>query len=343
MESSCNTIPLGLDPKLAFDIGYDYARYGLRLPSSVQDAADALPEHIFQGHRYGSQKFLITRPRGDRYVRKWLQLRVNAWRRLRHFDDRITPDYLRTIDSPYCPVTRVTLAHSSASDTTWSVDRLYNAAGYAPGNLAVTSARANTAKGALTTQAVVRILQGELQQQLDPTLTPEQWRRQIYMMAWNDPNVPPDATSRLTMAVLPPPRTICHSPYTAFQLVLSLAMLGRPLLSGTDRIQAVIDIIRTKKTRRQLIEMLLVLKHIASLNVRRSLSEGQRGPIPLYALEDAWASDAVVQHWERIVRKTEPEQFLPAMHCLGGRVCTREDSYDGWALASGGYDTPCHN
>ncbi|MGT2460206.1 hypothetical protein ACU4GI_46840 (plasmid) [Cupriavidus basilensis] len=85
----------------------------------------------------------------------------------------------------------------------------------------------------------------------------------------------------------------------------------------------------------------MVLKCLASLNVRRSL--GQRGPIPLYALEDAWASDAVVQLWERIVRKSDAEQFLPAMHCLGGKVSARENSYDGWALASGGYDNPCHN
>ncbi|MGT2460205.1 hypothetical protein ACU4GI_46835 (plasmid) [Cupriavidus basilensis] len=247
MEVTCSIKPSGLDPKLGFDIGFDYARYGLHLPSGVRDGATVLPPHIFQGHRYGVEKFRLTQPRGDRFVRKWLQLRVNAWRRLRHFDDRITPDYLRTIDSPYCPVTRVALAHSSASDTTWSVDRLYNAAGYAPGNLAVTSARANTAKGALTTEAVVRILQGETRQQLDPTLTAEQWRRQIYMMAWNDPNVPADATARLTMAVLPPPRTICHSPYTAFQLVLTLAMLGRRLVSGPDAIQAVIDTVPTKK------------------------------------------------------------------------------------------------
>ncbi|MCP3024606.1 hypothetical protein [Cupriavidus basilensis] len=343
MESSCNSKSLGLDPKLGFDIGYDYARYGLHLPSSVREAAEALPPQIFQGHRYGSQKFLLTRPRGDRYVRKWLQLRVNAWRRLRHFDDRITPDYLRTIDLPYCPVTRVTLEHSSTSDTTWSVDRIYNGAGYAPGNLAVTSARANTAKGELTTARVVRILQGESSRQLAPTLTREQWRRQICMMAWSDPSVPSEASSRLTMAVLPPPRTLCHSPFTAFQVVLSLAMIGRPLRNGVDPIQVAIDLVPTKKTRRQIIEMVLVLKRLASLNARRLANEGNGGPIALYAVEDAWASDAVVLHWERIVRKSEAVQFLPAMACLGGRPGKREDSYDGWALASGGYDTPCHN
>jgi hypothetical protein len=123
----------------AFAIGWDYAAHRIRLP-------DDAPEAVRQGHAAAAPRFATPKPH-DRFVRKWLLLRYNAWLRRRIVCDEITPAYLEAIDVARCPVTREPLTHGTGADTDWSVDRLNNDGGYAPGNLAVISTRANRAKG----------------------------------------------------------------------------------------------------------------------------------------------------------------------------------------------------
>lgn len=125
--------------RTGFLIGWDYAAHGLPLP-------DGAPEPVVQGHAVAAPRFRTPKTH-DRFVRKWLLLRHNAWLRGRIVSDEITPAYLQTIDAVRCPVTRTPLTHGTGADTDWSVDRLNNDAGYVPGNLAVISARANRAKG----------------------------------------------------------------------------------------------------------------------------------------------------------------------------------------------------
>ena len=85
----------------------------------------------------------------DRFVRKWLQLRLNAARRDRVVNDDVTPELLRRIDVAECPVLRIDLTHGEQADSDWSVDRLNNDGAYAVNNLAVMSTGANRAKGDL--------------------------------------------------------------------------------------------------------------------------------------------------------------------------------------------------
>lgn len=139
----------GLD-KIGFDCGWDHAEYGVIIPDHlmVGTLADGLHAGLAQRGR--------SRPKeADRYVRKWLQLRRNAWRRERIFDDAVTPEYIRRIDVPYCPITRERLTYSTGKGSDWSVDRLVNDGGYARGNLVVMSTRANKAKDSLTTKQIV--------------------------------------------------------------------------------------------------------------------------------------------------------------------------------------------
>ena len=139
----------GLD-KIGFDCGWDHAEYGVIIPDHlmVGTLADGLHAGLAQRGR--------SRPKeADRYVRKWLQLRRNAWRRERIFDDAVTPEYIRRIDVPYCPITRERLTYSTGEGSDWSVDRLVNDGGYARGNLVVMSTRANKAKDSLTTKQIV--------------------------------------------------------------------------------------------------------------------------------------------------------------------------------------------
>lgn len=139
----------GLD-KIGFEIGWDHAEYGVMVPETLYTGT------LADGHRAGQQHRGRAKPKeADRYIRKWLQLRRNAWKRERIFDDNVTPQFLRLIDVPYCPITREKLTYSTGEDSDWSVDRLVNDGGYVRGNLVVMSTRANKAKDTLTTKDIV--------------------------------------------------------------------------------------------------------------------------------------------------------------------------------------------
>ena len=122
-------------------LGHDLYR------KSISPAAQAWPASVLEGFCHAQSQH-VARQRPDRYTRKWLQLRLSAYRRERVVDECITPDFLRRIDVERCPVTRVVLTHGECSDSDWSVDRLNNDGAYAANNLAVMSTRANSAKGA---------------------------------------------------------------------------------------------------------------------------------------------------------------------------------------------------
>ena len=139
----------GLD-EIGFDVGWDHAMHGVPVPEHLMLGT------LADGFRAGTEKRGRARPKeADRYVRKWLQLRRNAWRRERIFDAGVTPEFIRRIDVPYCPITRERLTYSTGEETDWSVDRLVNDGGYARGNLVVMSTRANKAKDSTTTRDIV--------------------------------------------------------------------------------------------------------------------------------------------------------------------------------------------
>lgn len=78
----------------------------------------------------------------DRFVRKWLQLRLGAFVRGRSVAADVTVELLRRMDVSHCPVTRERLTHATRLDTDASVDRLNNDGAYAASNLAMMSATA---------------------------------------------------------------------------------------------------------------------------------------------------------------------------------------------------------
>jgi hypothetical protein len=101
-----------LDPQAGpgFEIGWDYAHHRLTPPPEA--LADGHPVH--QGWRAGAATFGQRTLKPTPQVRKWLQLRLSAWRRGRAFEGtQVTPNFLGQIDVTLCPVTRVTLTHAS--------------------------------------------------------------------------------------------------------------------------------------------------------------------------------------------------------------------------------------
>jgi len=118
---------------MAFDIGWDFARFGRPMDAAIHDAG------LLTGYAAGRAHFQVAQHRPDRFVSKWLQLRVNAFKRRRILNAEVDPSYLARIDCDICPITLVTLTHSALCDSDWSVDRINNDGAYAPGNLMIMS------------------------------------------------------------------------------------------------------------------------------------------------------------------------------------------------------------
>lgn len=154
------------------NLGHDLYRFR----SSIELAP--LPAPVREGFAHAAARRL-TRTAPDRYARKWLQLRCNAYARGRAFDDRVTPQLLQALDVAECPVTRITLAHGSRTDADWSIDRLNNEAGYAANNLAVMSTRANRAKGR---HGIAQVLEFAGSTEPVEGLTPLEWQRMAALM-----------------------------------------------------------------------------------------------------------------------------------------------------------------
>jgi hypothetical protein len=161
-----------LDTKVGFELGWDMAAYGLRPPVLPNDA-------LLSGYEEACARRTNRPLVHDRFVRKWLQLRANAWLRHRVVDEAVTPEFLREIDARTCPVVGCVLTHGTGADTDWSIDRLNNDGCYAQGNLVVISVRANQAKGCKTYEAV-----RALACMTEPAegLTPAQWAKLLALM-----------------------------------------------------------------------------------------------------------------------------------------------------------------
>jgi len=165
--------------ELGFDLGWDLARFGRTSP----DDAD-LPG-LRDGCRAGQLQFPYPQQRCDRFMAKWLQLRLGALRRRRAVDAGVTPDYLRSIDADFCPVVLSPLTHAMLADTDWSVDRINNDGAYAVGNLVVLSTRANKAKGRKDYADVAALARGDPNEEQE-RLTRRQWARLACLMFASD-------------------------------------------------------------------------------------------------------------------------------------------------------------
>ena len=191
-----------LDPKIGFELGWDYARFLGWHPDDEHN------KHFLGG--FETAKRSTWPPANlDRYTRKWLQLRYGAWRRSRVFDENVTPCFLREIDRVTCPILGIELTHSTGEATDWSVDRLNNQGGYAVGNLAVMSTHANGAKGNLALEDI------EARAALEASstgLTPLQWKRMVSLLT-GPYSVIQERELLYPLCIVPPP----YVPLNLFQ------------------------------------------------------------------------------------------------------------------------------
>ena len=97
-----------------------------------------------QGYSHGLKQ---AARRSDVYLRKLLNLKVNAYARGIPVSSALSVEFLRSITVTTCPVSGVSLTQGTHANTDWSLDRLNNRLGYMPGNVCFLSARVNTLKG----------------------------------------------------------------------------------------------------------------------------------------------------------------------------------------------------
>jgi hypothetical protein len=322
-------------PDTGFELGWDYAHYG-----AVPPAAHLHPlSPVRQGWQAGRQAFGQRTLQTNRFVRKWLQLRLGAWLRGRAFEGtQVNPAFLRRIDVAVCPVTRELLTHRTGELSDASVDRVFNDAAYAAGNLAVMSTRANRAKsgyGCVGAMAFARqVEQGKLGQ-IDG-LSAEHWARVAVLASFVTP-MPHAQAAALPLLVLPPPRLRVLNPVQSLQVMLSLQFTR----AGHGRRCAALASLMPSA------EALHAFRPFMLTLLARRVAAGQTAD-PLakrHAVEDMWKDPLVNRRWQRLAWRLTAEDCerigrVAAERGLAGsavRWLSSDSATEGWALESAGY------
>jgi len=317
-----------------FEIGWDHAHYRVVPPVEHMHAGHP----VRQGWQAGQSVFGARTLRATVHVRKWLQLRLNAWLRGRAFEGvQVTPNYLSQIDVPVCPITREPLTQATGQPSDASVDRVFNGASYAAGNLAVMSVRANAAKGdhgwddALT--FVRQIEAGELGQ--IGGLDAAQWSRLAVLMSFVTPLAHVQVAC-LPLLVLPPNRLRLLNPVQALQALLTLQFTR----DGAPRRIGELAGVMPAKARHDF----QVFMHTL---LARRLAAGTQIDAPALrrTMEDVWCDPLVNRRWQRLALRLSEADCERLVRYAGrnGLASTdwhwldRDAAVDGWALETRGH------
>ena len=323
--------PAYSDP--GFEIGWDFAHFRLAPP-----AEQLLPGNpVRDGWEAGQAVFGLRTLRATPHAKKWLQLRLGAWMRGKAFElVQVTPNFLERIDVDVCPITGQALTRSTGADTDASVDRVNNQAGYAAGNLAVMSVRANRAKSAYDWRdaaAFVRQIEAGQLGEIDG-LDAREWARLAALMSYCTPLGHSEAAS-LPLLVLPPPRLRVLNPVQAVQTGLTLCF------ARTDRTPKLDALVRTFPAGVQF----EARSFLTSLLARRIAAGPAATAAQLRAaLEAAWCEPLILRRWQRVaLRMTAAscEAVAAALPASASglapvRYLSFEQATEGWALETGG-------
>lgn len=278
-----------------FKIGWDFAHF--RLVPPVEQLLPWNP--VRDGWEAGQAVFGLRTLRATPYVKKWLQLRLGAWMRGKAFElVQVTPNFLERIDVDVCPITGQALTRGTGADTDASVDRVNNQAGYAAGNLAVMSARANRAKSAYDWRdaaTFVRQIEADHLGEIDG-LSAREWARLAALMSYCTPPSHAEAAN-LPLLVLPPPLLRVLNPVQAVQAGLTLCF------ARTDRVPKLDALVRIFPAGVQF----EARSFMTTLLARRIAAGPVATPAQLRAaLEAAWCEPLIVRRWQRVALRMSP-------------------------------------
>ena len=333
-QQACHT-GLTAHEHLGFELGWDYAHHRVCPPAPYADEDSPLRHGLLAGQAaFGLRTLAATR-----HVRKWLQLRLHAWLRGRSVESvQVTPNYLQQIDASHCPITRAALSTATLEASDASIDRVRNDAGYAAGNLAVMSTKANHAKGSHGFRDALRFVQQIEAEQLPGLggLSAEQWSRVAVLCSFVEPLEHTEATA-LPLLVLPPNRLRLFNPVQALQAFVSQQLL-KP--GWSQRISRFEDLLPDAELRRDFNSFFMTL-------LPRVIEAGRSGEEAhaRWAIEDAWRASLVQQRWTRFARQLTAAQCESLLVRAAARklaagglfALTEFGATEGWHLATRGY------
>lgn len=287
----------------------------------------------------GQATFGLRTLNATRAVRKWLQLRLHAWLRGRSVElVQVTPHYLGQLEVVHCPITRAALSVATLQGSDASIDRVRNDAGYAAGNLAVMSTKANHAKASCGFREAIQYVRQVEAGALGGIdgLTAAQWARVAVLCSFVEP-LPHDEACSLPLLVLPPNRLRLFNPVQALQAFVSRQLLVPGWSRRVSRIEALLPGKPAQRAFQAFFHALLPRVLEAGRNVE--LHEAR------WAIEDAWRNTLVQRRWTSFARQLSPTQCeaivrrATAKKLATGAVNQISDAQatEGWNLATRGY------
>lgn len=312
--------------RVGLALGRDYALHGITPP-----IAHLYPQSPLQRGWMAARGRTVRTPASPQ-VELWLSLRTHAWTRGRSFEDiQLTPHHLAQLDTTHCPITRELLG-----DDNRSIDRVRDDAGYAAGNLAVMSQRANRAKGSRGRQALVEMAASCAAGPITRIggLAGADWERLAVLASFVTPLSHEDA-AQIPLRVLPPNRLRLFNPIQALQALVTRQLATPGWSARLSRLEALLptDQLRTDFNR----FLLALAPRVLAANELQEPHEIR------WALEDAWALPLVHKRWVRFATQLTPEQAENLVERAAAKklcpvhVQRHDDATDGWALATGGY------
>lgn len=319
---------------IGFELGWDFAHYNVHLPAPYAHE----PSPLRNGLLAGAATFGLRTLQPTRHVRKWLQLRLHAWLRGRSVElVQVTPHYLQQIDVDHCPITRLPLSHATLESSDSSIDRVRSDAGYAAGNLAVMSAKANHGKGAHGFRDALEHVRRIEADGLGGIggLNAAQWARTAVLCSYVERLSHAEACT-LPMLVLPPNRLRLFNPVQALQAFVSL-QLATP--GWSHRLSRFEDLLPHGVRRAFQMFFHALLPRVLEAGKSTSSHEIR------WAIEDAWRDPLAQARWTAFASQLSESQCEELVARASQRKLgttrldrvTDEQAVDGWNLDSRGY------
>ncbi|MCE4555677.1 hypothetical protein [Pelomonas cellulosilytica] len=314
--------------RVGLALGRDYALHGITPP-----IAHLYPQSPLQRGWMAARGKAVRQPASPQ-VTLWLSLRTHAWARGRNYEDiQLTPHYLAQLDAAHCPITREALA-----DDKRSIDRVRDDAGYAAGNLAIMSARANRAKGDRGHRALSEMAASCAAGPITRIggLAEAEWRRLAVLASFVTPLSHEDA-AQIPLCVLPPNRLRLFNPIQALQALVTRQLATPGWSARLSRLEALLP---TDALRADFNRFLLAL-------APRVLAAAElQAPHEIrWALEDAWAQPLVQKRWLRFALQLTADQAEALVERAAAKklspvhIQRHDDATDGWALSTHGYQS----
>ena len=275
---------------IGWQLGHDHARHGVALPAS----------HLHEGSPLfaGWQAALARRLHRHRdpapALRRWLQLRLQAWQEGVAFEDQLlTPHYLQQLDTSHCPVTRAELHDEQGHPAQRLFVRLRQDQDYAAGHLVVMGRSAAAAlQGRTLQQLKIVALQAARQAETIENLDAAAWARLVSLVAMVHQADGEHCLSRL----LPPNRLRLQDPVRALQ-----AWLTRQLRHAgwSQRLLALHDALPGVPARQ-------AASSLSAALAPHALGLPATGMAQRWVLEDLWLDGRVQRRWAQLVAEVSP-------------------------------------